>query len=501
MKKATVVLLPLDERPCNFNFPKMLYKGTGLNIVQPETLGDKKNPADVDGLESFLTENCKKADYAVLAMDTLLYGGLIPSRLHKRPQAEISRRLDLLAKLKNENPKLKIYAFQCIMRCPSYSSGDEEPDYYETCGAEIHKMGILKHKTNLGMDCEYDMSDLMEKINPDDLTDFENRREFNLKQNLKTLDLVNSGVIDFLIIPQDDSAPYGYTAMDQITVRERLEELGLSHRVYIYPGADEIELTLLSRVANDLHKKTPDVFIRYASIKSQDSVPLYEDRPVGETVKYHLMAAGCIQSFNDASPDFVLALNPPPSDMKEASDQPSTDRPYCVERSMPEFIYAIDKYLERGIPVTIGDIAYANGSELALVDALNRMNRLLDLSGYAGWNTSSNTIGTSVAQAIRTMYWGTDHNFLSFLLLRYLEDAGYCASVRQKVTNDDLPSLGFNYFDVGEKQGQVSEIVKKRLLDFADQYLSSIKEHIQIDMVAQPWRRMFETEIHTTYMK
>ena len=43
MKKSKVVLLPLDERPCNFNFPKMIYAGTDISVVQPDSLGEKKS--------------------------------------------------------------------------------------------------------------------------------------------------------------------------------------------------------------------------------------------------------------------------------------------------------------------------------------------------------------------------------------------------------------------------------------------------------------------------
>ena len=131
MKEAKVVLLPLDERPCNFDFPDFLYKNSGLKIVRPDELGDKKNPADLFKVASFLKKECADADYAVLAMDTLLYGGLIPSRLHHFSEEEVSERLALLKKIKENNPKLRIFAFQCIMRCPKYSSSDEEPDYYE----------------------------------------------------------------------------------------------------------------------------------------------------------------------------------------------------------------------------------------------------------------------------------------------------------------------------------------------------------------------------------
>lgn len=174
MKK--IVLLPLDERPCNYNFPYKLFnknRNTGalassnmdldFQIIKPDKLGDKKTPANTMEIQKFLKESCKDADGLVISIDTLAYGGLIPSRLHHSSAEEIRERLEIIKELKKDNEKLKIYAFHCIMRCPKYSSNDEEPDYYEECGAEIHKIGELEHKARLGMDIGKELDDLYKK--------------------------------------------------------------------------------------------------------------------------------------------------------------------------------------------------------------------------------------------------------------------------------------------------------------------------------------------------
>ena len=502
MKEAKVVLLPLDERPCNFEFPKALYKGSELSIVRPEELGDKKNPADLDKVADFLVRECADADYAVLAMDTLLYGGLIPSRLHRCTDEEVTGRLELLKKIKKDNPALKIFAFQCIMRCPKYSSSDEEPDYYEYCGEQIHKLGAIIHKEQLGIEDEVTAAkeEILAAIPQNDLKDYSDRRDFNLRQNLAVLQLAKDKVIDFLIIPQDDSAPFGYTAMDQRKVRARINELELTEQVYVYPGADEIELTLLSRVYNEWRCKTPKVFVRYASVRAPYVIPLYEDRALGETLKYHLMAAGCMQCFSDADADFILALSAPGENMQEAATQPVEDEAYNVSRTLPEFVFAIDQYVKQNKPVTIGDNAYANGGEAELLAMLNRKGLLFKLAGYAGWNTSSNTIGTAIAQGVRYLYCGDDPTHREFLILRYIEDVGYCSCVRKKVTDLRLPDLNMNYFDVCEQRGVVSEIVKEELLLFAKSALDSIDGHIQIEEVYMPWRRMFEVGLNVKYI-
>lgn len=494
-----VVLLPLDERPCNFKFPYQIFHSDDFLIDRIEPLGDKKIPADVNEVSQMLEEKCKDADIAVLAMDTLLYGGLIPSRLHHFNKDEVMKRLNLLREIKKQNQKLKIYAFQCIMRCPSYSSSDEEPDYYEYCGEQIHQLGNVIHKEKLGILSEYKKEELLNQIKKEDLEDYENRREFNLLFNLEVLKLAKEGVLEFLIIPQDDSAPYGYTAMDQISVRKEVLASCLSDKVIIYPGADEVEMTLLSRAMNEVRGKRPKVYVKYASVFAPYLIPAYEDRSLGETVRYHIMAAGCIQVDSVSEADFVLALSAPKGKMLEAVRQPAANTDYDVERNLTEFVYAIDTFCSEGKPVTIGDNAYANGSDLELIAILNQKELLLKVAGYAGWNTSSNTIGTALAEGVKYLYYGSNKEHKEFLLLRYLEDAGYCGFIRKEITEKELPALGMTYFDIKEQHGVVSELVKKYLQNFADTKLTSIAKHIQIEDVKMPWRRMFETDITVSY--
>lgn len=499
MKKMKVVLLPLDERPCNYNFPSYLFEAEDFNIIRPERLGDKKKPASLDEVSEFLIRECKNAEAAVIAMDTLLYGGLIPSRLHHLSREKVEMQLDVIRRVKKETPSIKIYAFQCIMRCPRYSSDDEEPDYYGICGTEIHRLGNAIHKEMLSMECEYNKEELLAKIPPEALKDYLDRREFNLSFDLETLSLAEEGLIDFLIIPQDDSAPYGYTALDQIVVRKEIAKRNLSDRILIYPGADELELTLLSRVMNELYDKQPKVYVKFASVHAPFLIPGYEDRALGESVKYQLMAAGCIQVESIAESDFILALSAGAFEMIEAANQPANNKNYDVERNLTEFMYFIKSYMKEGKPITIGDNAYSNGSDLELLSMLNKSGIMLRLAGYAGWNTSANTMGTAIAEGVRYLYYGDDLSHKRFLLLRYLEDAGYCAVVRKKITQKKLPELGMNYFDVKERDGLVSKLVKEELEVFVAEKLSSIAEHIHIDLVGMPWKRMFEVDIRVTF--
>ena len=117
MKK--IVYLPLDERPCNNTFCQFLAQNNNeINLVCPplSILGLKKKPADYQKIAAFLTEQCADADYLILAVDMLLFGGLVPSRLHHMDVEEVLSRIEVIKAIKRNNPKLKIFAFSLVMR-------------------------------------------------------------------------------------------------------------------------------------------------------------------------------------------------------------------------------------------------------------------------------------------------------------------------------------------------------------------------------------------------
>lgn len=491
MKK--IVYLPLDERPCNADFPKMLF-GEEWNIVSPKTMGYKKQAACVEELIAFLQRECEDADGLVLAVDTLLYGGLIPSRLHRLSQETVQSRLDIIRQLKRRNPKLLIYAFHTIMRCPSSSCADEEPDYYGEWGREIWLTGVIRHRNQLGLESRQEEEELKSPVAPEYLDDYLQRRSFNLSFVMKSLELAQEGIYDFMIIPQDDSAPYGFTAIDQQKVRTVIAQQRLQLHVLMYPGADEVGNTLMTRMALHFTGKRPHVYIQYSSALAPFVVPNYEDRPFAETVKYHLAAAGCLQTADSINADFVLAINGPAHEMVGVHKQPAAMREYTVERTLPEFVMQIADCKENGKIVTVGDIAYSNGADLELIQMLDEAGLLLTIDGYAGWNTSANTLGTAIAQGVHCLLSGRTKAHEDFMLLRYLEDAGYCSCVRRSISESEwFREQGFHYFDAGDDaRGIVSRKIKEELDAFARENLSSLKVVPVIDDCFQPWKRMFE---------
>ena len=288
----------LDERPCNYNFPVQLAKETDFDLRLPPRalLGNKKTPSDnIEGLWQWLCEEAADCDAAIISVDTLLFSGIVPSRLHNQPTGLLLEKLNRLSQLKLNNPSMTLYAFNLIMRNPSYSSSDEEPDYYGEYGREIHRFGVIEHLREIGLASESDMEELNQiqrSLPKEYLNDYLTRRQKNLEVNKRVVELTAQHVIDFLIIPQDDASLYGLTAKDQRVIRQHIADCKVALRAYMYPDADAVANTLLARYINQATGRTPLVYVKYASGTGASVVPLYEDRIVSESIKYQILAAG-----------------------------------------------------------------------------------------------------------------------------------------------------------------------------------------------------------------
>lgn len=497
MNNKNIVMLPLDERPCNYDFPAMMPKTDCELLIPPKSImGDKKTPGDISKIADWVLENTKSADAMVLSLDTLVYGGILPSRLHMNTKEELIERVDLIKKIRELNPDMKLYVFGLIMRCPSYSSSDEEPDYYEECGAEIHLYGRYTHLEKLDKLTDADKKDfdrVKSVVKQEYIDDYLKRRDTNRAVLMHALSYVNDDTIDYFIVPQDDAAVYGFTSMDQMLVREYLKSNTLHKKTAMYPSADDTGMTLLARAVAQLSNIRPKVYVHYSSSKGGLTIPMVEDRIVDETLKYHILSVDGIQVYSITEADILLAVNVG-SHMHEFRALESV-MPYDVERNLAEFVNYIEYALSLGKTVAIADIAWLNKGDTELVSLLYKENLMLSIHAYAGWNTSSNTTGTALCQAILYMIGGDRTGNISFLLHRYYEEIGYMAYARQYVTENLLPPIGCNYYHADAKEGKVSRLVKETISDYMQKNYPDISALIEEIRIQMPWVRMFETDI------
>ncbi len=503
-----IVYLPLDERPCNYDYPRYLAGMTELELTAPDRslLGDKKRPADTDGIAKWLAEETKDADYALVSLDMLLYGGIVPSRLHLLDTATLEGRMETLRELKRIRPSLKLHAFHLITRAPAYSSSEEEPDYYADFGRELYEYGWLNDKRVRDGLTEAEgarLEDVSRIVPASVFEDFLGRRQTNQRMNELSVALAEEGVIDYLVIPLDDNSKYGYTSSEQRSLMKRIQERGLLDRIAVYPGADEIGCTMFSRIFCEVHRYEPLVHVRYSSTLGPTIIPKYEDRSLNESVKHHIAASGACLAGGFETPDIYLMVHAPAAsgtDVAETTDGfDAKHHSYFAEINLREFAGSIARYAKHGKTMALADTALCNGGDDVLMKLLAKQGLLSALDCYAAWNTSGNAIGTAVSHAVIASYNRSlaepnpDHAAASewYLQYRLIEDWGYQALVRQQITEQDLPGLDASYFRIAHVQPVVERLAEEKLQRFAREYVPG-GSRLRISGTTLPWKRMFE---------
>lgn len=434
-----------------------------------------------------------------MSAEMLFFGGLLPSRLHHDPESSIQEKIGRLRSLKQEHPEIPIYLFELIMRTPRYNSSDEEPDYYETYGARIFKRTYLKDKrsrSHLTTEEQELLDTLEHQIPVEYIQDYEQRRALNRMVLEEVLHLVQDGTVELLYIPQDDSCEFGYTAIDQSYIQQTILSLKVQDRVYLHPGADEAGAELVARAYLDLLKQTPLVYVTYSSALGAQIIPLYEDRILEASIQQHILASGCVQCDTPDEADLILAVNTPGKTMQESFEQQNSDVTYQSFRCLRAYVQQLASYIEQGKKVAVADCAYANGGEIAFIQELDRVGILDRLVSYKGWNTTCNTIGTSLAQAIFALDAPNPRQIQKNLVYHLLDDAFYQSTVRGQLRLA-AEADGFSYFDLHNSAETYACMCKTLLKQawsctirngFSDFDLDSFRIYF-------PWNRLFEIGI------
>ncbi|MGE5223504.1 MAG: DUF4127 family protein [Omnitrophica WOR_2 bacterium] len=543
--RGTIAILPMDDRPVNYDYPGYLGRAAGYDIQVPprEWLGNPWRASEHIRLIEWLAQAARSADALILAIDTLAYGGLIPSRTSSDPFEQVLKSVSIVKDIKTSRPGLPILASSVIMRISRHNSSEEEKAYWAIYGSRIFRLSVLEHRIALGEADQAEKNEaegLRTQIPEDVYRDYRAGRQRNHAINLEMLTWLEQGLFDYLIFPQDDTADYGWNIAEARALQARIRALGLVERAITYPGADEIGCLLLASYICRQAGFQPRVWPRYSSIHSPEVITSYEDRPIHELLKAHLAPLGGVVSDSPVNADLVLFLNAPafkqgegiyqwlawigPENLREALPVPAqafleealTDPIYqntrnemeSPQRSPEELVRALLIELSSGRPVALADVLCANGSDLILGDQLVRHPEIAALSGYGGWNTAGNTLGSVLAQAVLhvlTLRLGSPRQqtqaHLEFLFLRFLEDYYYQARERTLAFLEDLPSLGLSptneHFEDARQAAEVERCVRVRLQRAAAELTqvfirSGMARQVQVENIHLPWQRLFE---------
>lgn len=436
----TLVGLPVDGRPVVRRQVQDLVAAGGHTLRLPDVaaLGHMRRPADRDALARWLIAEAAQADGLVLSVDMLVYGGLVPSRFITDALDDLLARLALLRTLKAQAPQRPLYAFAATLRISNSNVAEEEKPYWADHGTRLWAWSFHTDRHAQTRDpasaaaAEAARAAIPAGIREDYLA----TRERNFALNQALLGLVAEGVIDRLILPQDDTAEYGFNIAERRALQALVEAQGLGGRVLIYPGADEVIHTLSAHLIARLRGDAP---LRIAVTCSHPAQvrqlrALYEDRPVLASLAGQAEAVGAELVAADAPADLLLALHTQGGAQGDWAMRKPLPQPVGVDAGWVEALRA------HAGPLALVDLAYANGGDPELIGALNGL--LPRLAGYSGWNTAGNSLGGLLAQLVlaRGVLAGAANRLNT--ALRLAEDYLYQSTLRQQLRDAiDEPAL------------------------------------------------------------
>ena len=494
-----ILYIPHDNRPVVDEQTIAVIEKVGYKVITPpeEFLGNRERFGEPDKLWKWLEDNCKKdIRAAVISSDAMLYGSLVASRKHNIDRQTILNRVELFKEFRKSHKKLPIYVFGSIMRTPrsAEASGYEEPDYYRNYGANIFRYTALEDKQEVeGLDSrEKKEIEFLQKLIPKKaLSDWKDRHDKNFSANEKLIDLAKEKNFNCLILGRDDNAPYSQTHMESRHLKTYAAGIDKNNFQNI-AGIDEVGLMLLTRAVNDRQKNQPKIFVKYNYGRGGQTLPSYSDETIAETISAEITAVGGRQVEDYKRADLVLAVNTnADGQTHEATDGLNGSK----ERTGTKFfIDTVQEYLDANKSVAVADIAFANGSDNALMELLNKRGMLFKLNAYSGWNTATNSTGFALATGIlsKRMAYADKKNLL---VTRYLDDWAYQANVRNIVAGQ-IKWLHGNgvYESLDEKIDTVSDESSRMMTNFVKNNLQSanIVGNLKVEFT---WNRMFESKI------
>jgi hypothetical protein len=485
-----IAFLPLDDRPVTRDAFLALAGIAGCDVATPARamLGYRREPAGVEALWEWVDTQGAEADLLIGSAELLIYGGLVSSRIGTEP---LDRCLSLAARwaeARRRVPGRRLLLSASNLRLPSMADATEEPLYWEQYGPFIFQHSYhLDRYEQTGDPASRDLAtEAARGVPPAVLSDVRARRARNLAVLLSLVDLAARGVLDGLLVGQDDAAEFGMTRRDLRAVEDAIAERGAAERAWVTYGTDELAVRLLARAVLTQRGIRPAVRVVYSYPENRRAIPRYEGQALDVTVTSHIATAGG-RRVHDGE-DVTLFVHNFPGPQEEAPYQ----RPYDPQQIAPVWS-ALEESASRGIPFGIADVRYSNGADRTFVGRLLEAPEAYGTRAYGGWNTMSNTLGMALAQ---TLLPGGPAS-RAFTIRRFLDDWAYQAVIRQRLAEEVVPRYpGATAGDLGPALPACREAAQAWL---AREYAPLLERcfgcRIMITGVDFPWRRLFNIDL------
>ena len=509
-----LLLVPLDGRPPCRQFVINAGRIAGFDIVTPPSrLQDYySQPGDTDGLRHWLQANTPAADGIILSIDQLLYGGLLASREKEKTPAEIQSMLQFLRDLHNDCPTIPSYAFNIL---PRQTPQDTIDGYQER--KDLLAYSRLRGRQAAGLPVDTaELTRLKASIPPDSMNRYLTHFKENEELNRQLLQLTKDGVLSQLILGQDDGEPYSIPNIEKNRLRQFMAEQQLTEpQVFLTHGADEIALSILAGIQNQQTGFKPRILVRYNDRSTPDRIMPYMAISTEETVQEKIALLGGSRASAPEEADFTLLVSANDADTGTMGSRMAVVRQLQSARQAQQPTALVDLSKHFQPQETILPL---------LIDTGYPLNTLI---AYAGWNTTSNSIGTALAQAslftaAKRQSTSQDESIgltaanLTFLQDRIMEDYFYLKEDIDCI-NHSLQKAGYtNTADLDLEHNwrwanaMLQQAMKRQLASY--KYIKAFRTPVKFtspagnfslmmqDMtmnISYPWPRTFEVWLQT----
>ncbi|MFZ0031106.1 MAG: DUF4127 family protein [Candidatus Cybelea sp.] len=487
---ATIAFLPMDDRPVTAQLPVMLGRISGVPVTAPPRglIGRFLEAGQSDALIAWLNHEAAKpqTDAFVVSTDMLAYGGLTASRVPGASYDDAYFRLRELAHLRARRPQAWIGAFGTVMRLAPTGIPAGTPFF-----ASYPIWAYLQEYANLHYPLlpseEARAEQLRGQIGAQVFDEYIATRARNLAVDRLLLKMTAAGVIDRLVLGQDDAGPVGLHVPDVRLLQDELAAANLGERASIEPGADELGMALVAHAIARAARWTPRIAVRYSTPDGSLFQDPIEYAPISTAIDALIGVSGAER--DDQNPEIVLYVRVPGT--SAAQDD--------------ALAAAITADASAGRSVALADLSYlrsysnqANFAKRILASGLASR-----LDAYSSWNTNANTVGTALAEAIAAgagrrlgTYDALAHRTFTFTL--FLDDYAFHDEVRPDL-NATLAAQGITDHTLLTPGVAAAVAARDRALlwSYATAILSQLDPgyHIAALSIGLPWSRTFETSI------
>ncbi len=485
-----IALLPLDNRPCNLQFPAQIAAIGGAHIVAPpeNLLGQFNTRGECQSLRVWL-DNLPEVEALIVSVDMLAYGGLVASR---KTDTDLDTALERLQTIKNwrqARPQTPVYAFNILMRLAITMDSDAAVPHYYNVMRWARLMDEARRFPSPAKEAE--LGEVRAQIPDAIIEQYRGARGRNHAVNLQMVDWLADGVFDYLLVTQEDCTEFGLHRAEQDEITARAQERGVEAKFALHPGADEAALTLLAR-----HWRGDVGFsIHWSSARGKRNIAVFEDVPYEDALHSHIGAMGGRIS-DDAGADVQLWVNAPISgSQKDESEAEKLER----TGELKAWVSRLQGAIESGARVALCDVAFPNGADNLLMDELRARGDILgNLVAFGGWNTAGNTTGTVLAQGAavaRQTGDGAGELNRQFVFERLLDDWYYQANLRAELEHT-ARERGFSPLNMNGQGAQIEALARVSMKAFADelareQFGARVRE-LRVNL---PWSRTFEVAV------